>query len=59
MWLFVSIRGWTDTIGVDSSFQKKGVARLLIGEMLNYLKKVGVYRIYFCKLAGLGPFSVF
>jgi len=38
--------GWIDTIGVDPSFQKKGVARMLIGEMLNYMKKVGVDTVY-------------
>ncbi len=35
-----------DTIGVDPSFQKKGVARMLIGEMLDYMKKVGVDTVY-------------
>jgi len=38
--------GWIDTIGVDPSYQKKGVARMLMGEMLNYMKKVGVNTIY-------------
>jgi ribosomal protein S18 acetylase RimI-like enzyme len=47
-----------DTIGVDPSFQGKGVARMLIGEMLNYMKKVGVDTVY-TFLEGLGPSSVF
>jgi len=38
--------GWIDTIGVDPSFQKKGMARMLIEEMLNYMKKVGVDTVY-------------
>ena len=38
--------GWIDTIGVDPSYQKKGVARMLIEEMLNYMKKVGVDTVY-------------
>ena len=38
--------GWIDTIGVDPSYQKKGVVRMLMGEMLNYMKKGGVNTIY-------------
>jgi ribosomal protein S18 acetylase RimI-like enzyme len=38
--------GWIDTIGVDPSYQKIGVARMLIKEMLNYMKKVGVDTVY-------------
>ncbi|MDP6178562.1 MAG: GNAT family N-acetyltransferase [Desulfatiglandales bacterium] len=38
--------GWIDTIGVDPSFQRKGIAKMLLTEMLNYLKKVGIERIY-------------
>jgi len=38
--------GWIDTIGVDPSFQRKGVARMLFMEMVNNLKKVGVDTIY-------------
>ena len=34
--------GWSDTIGVDPSCRKRGVARLLLHEMFNYLKKAGV-----------------
>jgi len=52
--------GWIDTIGVDPSFQKKGVAKMLIREMLSYMKKVGSDTVYtFLKLAGPGPSSVF
>ncbi|MFH1350353.1 MAG: GNAT family N-acetyltransferase [Pseudomonadota bacterium] len=38
--------GWIDTIGVDPSFQRKGIARMLMTEMVNNLKKVGVTTIY-------------
>ena len=38
--------GWIDTIGVDPSFQRKGVAEMLFTEMVNNLKKVGVDTIY-------------
>ncbi len=38
--------GWVETIGVDPSYQKKGVARILMEEMLNYMKKVGVDTVY-------------
>ena len=34
--------GWIDTIGVDPSWQRKGIAKLLLTEMINNLKKVGV-----------------
>jgi predicted N-acetyltransferase YhbS len=38
--------GWIDTIGVHPDYQKKGVARALMTEMTNNLKKVGVNTIY-------------
>jgi predicted N-acetyltransferase YhbS len=38
--------GWIDTIGVHPDYQKKGVARALMTEMPNNLKKVGVNTIY-------------
>ena len=38
--------GWIDTIGVDPSYQGRDVAKMLIGEMLNYMKKVGVDTVY-------------
>ncbi len=38
--------GWIDTIGVDPDYQKKGIGRLLIKELLNYMKKVGVDTVY-------------
>ena len=38
--------GWIDTIGVDPAYQKKGMARMLMQEMLNYMKKVGVDTVY-------------
>ncbi|UCG90335.1 MAG: GNAT family N-acetyltransferase [Candidatus Heimdallarchaeota archaeon] len=38
--------GWIDTIGVDPDYQKKGIGRLLINELLNYMKKVGVDTVY-------------
>lgn len=38
--------GWIDTIGVYPSYHKKGVASMLMEEMLNYTKKVGVNTVY-------------
>jgi len=38
--------GWIDTIGVDPQFQKKGIAKILMTEMITNLKKVGVDTIY-------------
>ena len=38
--------GWIDTIGVDPAYQKKGIAQLLMKEMIANLKKVGVDTIY-------------
>jgi ribosomal protein S18 acetylase RimI-like enzyme len=38
--------GWIDTIGVDPSFQRKGIAKMLMMEMINYMKKVEVDTIY-------------
>jgi ribosomal protein S18 acetylase RimI-like enzyme len=38
--------GWIDTLGVDPEFQKRGIARLLIQEMVGNMKKVGVETIY-------------
>lgn len=38
--------GWIHTIGVEPAFQKKGVARKLVQEMIVHLKKVGVSTIY-------------
>lgn len=38
--------GWIDTIGVDPSYQKKGIGRMLTKELLNYMKKVGVDTVY-------------
>ena len=38
--------GWIDTIGVDPSVQRKGIAKMLMTEMINNLKKVGVDTIY-------------
>ena len=38
--------GWIDMIGVDPSYQKKGVAKMLIEEIINYMKKVGVDTVY-------------
>ncbi len=34
--------GGIDTIRVDPAYQRKGVARMLTEEMLNYMKKLGV-----------------
>jgi len=38
--------GWIDTIGVHPDYQKKGVARALMSEMTDNLKKVGVNTVY-------------
>jgi N-acetylglutamate synthase-like GNAT family acetyltransferase len=38
--------GWIDTIGVNLSYRKKGVARLLMQEMRSSMKKVGVDTVY-------------
>jgi len=38
--------GWIDTIGVDPAFQKQGIARVLMQEMISNLKKVGVDTVY-------------
>ncbi len=38
--------GWIDTIGIDPSFQKKGLATALIREVIRHLKSVGVETIY-------------
>lgn len=38
--------GWIDTIGVDPLYQRKGVAQMLLKEMIDHLKKVGVDTIY-------------
>ncbi len=34
--------GWIDTIGIDPEYQRRGIAKLLMVEMINNLKKVGV-----------------
>ena len=38
--------GWIDTIGVDPAYQKQGIARMLMSEMIANLKKVGVDTVY-------------
>lgn len=38
--------GWIDTIGVNPAYQKKGIGGLLMKELLNYMKKVGVDTVY-------------
>lgn len=38
--------GWIDTIGVDPACQRRGIARMLMSEMIANLKKVGVDTIY-------------
>ena len=34
--------GWIDSIGVDPAYQSKGIAQILMKEMLNNMKKVGL-----------------
>jgi len=38
--------GWIDTIGVHPKYQKKGIGTILVREMIENLKKLGVKRIY-------------
>ncbi|MFX1512927.1 MAG: GNAT family N-acetyltransferase [Promethearchaeota archaeon] len=38
--------GWIDTIGVNPAYQRKGVAGMLMDEMLKSMKKVGVTTVY-------------
>jgi ribosomal protein S18 acetylase RimI-like enzyme len=38
--------GWIDTIGIHPDYQRKGVARALMNEIIANLKKVGVNTIY-------------
>ena len=38
--------GWIDTVGVDPAFQRQGIAKMLLTEMVNNLKKVGVDTVY-------------
>ena len=38
--------GWIDAIGVDPEYQRRGIAKMLMTEMINNLKKVGVEKIY-------------
>jgi ribosomal protein S18 acetylase RimI-like enzyme len=38
--------GWIDTIGVDPQYQKKGVAKALMGELIKNFRKAGVRNIY-------------
>ncbi len=37
---------WVDTIGVIKEYQDKGVARLLLKEMVSMLKKLGIQTVY-------------
>lgn len=38
--------GWIDILGVDPDFQRKGIGKALMDEMIANLKKVGVDTIY-------------
>jgi predicted N-acetyltransferase YhbS len=38
--------GWIDTLGIDPTYQKKGLATSLANEMIKRLKGVGVKTIY-------------
>ena len=38
--------GWIDTIGVDPDYQRQGIAKMLMTEIINNLKKEGVEKIY-------------
>lgn len=38
--------GWIDTMGVDPQYQRKGVAKALMGELIKNFRKAGVKNIY-------------
>ncbi len=38
--------GWVDSIGVLSDYQRQGVARLLVEELVSSMGKVGVRKVY-------------
>ena len=38
--------GWIDTIGVDPHYQKRGVAKALMGELIKNFREAGVQNIY-------------
>ncbi len=38
--------GWIDTIGVDPQYQRKGVAKALVRELIKNFRKAGVRNIY-------------
>lgn len=38
--------GWVDTIGVDPDFQRKGVAKALMDELVTNLKMIDVEMVY-------------
>jgi ribosomal protein S18 acetylase RimI-like enzyme len=38
--------GWIDTIGVDPHYQKRGVAKALMGELIKNFREAGVKNIY-------------
>lgn len=38
--------GWVDSIGVLSDYQRQGVARMLVEEIISEMGKVGVRKIY-------------
>ncbi len=38
--------GWIDTIGIEPSYQKKGLATALAHELINNLKAMGVSTVY-------------
>lgn len=38
--------GWIDAIGVDPEYRRRGIAKMLLTEMVDNLKKVGVEKIY-------------
>jgi ribosomal protein S18 acetylase RimI-like enzyme len=38
--------GWIDTLGIDPAYQRKGVAKMLMREILNQMKGIGVNTVY-------------
>lgn len=38
--------GWIETMGVDPQYQRKGVAKAIMGELIKNFRKAGVKNIY-------------
>jgi ribosomal protein S18 acetylase RimI-like enzyme len=38
--------GWIDTLGIDPNYQGKGLATILMRELVSHLKRIGVKTVY-------------